>query len=178
MKRMFGHGRYANVTATIALIVALGGTSYAAITLPSNSVGSKQLKKRAVTNSKLRANAVTSAKVKNGTLRARDFKTGELPVGPPGATSILKRTKPSEFVAGGELGAVVVPCNPGERAITGGIASGATQPPLEDSFTLENSEPTTTPTLIGDVPVGWYVSARNTFTSPTKFLAYVLCVQP
>ena len=28
---MFSNGRYANVTATLALIVALGGTSYAAV---------------------------------------------------------------------------------------------------------------------------------------------------
>jgi len=40
MKRMFSNGRYANVTATLALIVALGGTSYAAVVLPRNSVGS------------------------------------------------------------------------------------------------------------------------------------------
>ena len=61
MKGMFSNGRYANVTATMALIVALGGTSYAAIALPANSVGSRQLKRDAVTNSKLDSGAVTSA---------------------------------------------------------------------------------------------------------------------
>jgi hypothetical protein len=39
---------YANVTASLALIVALGGTSYAAFKLPKNSVGSAQLKRGAV----------------------------------------------------------------------------------------------------------------------------------
>jgi hypothetical protein len=34
---------YANVTATAALVVALGGTSYAVTTLPANSVGPRQL---------------------------------------------------------------------------------------------------------------------------------------
>ena len=82
MKRMFSNGRYANVTATLALIVALGGTSYAAVILPRNSVGSKQLKKGAVTNSKLRTSAVTSGEVRNGSLRAKDFKAGQLPAGP------------------------------------------------------------------------------------------------
>jgi len=86
MKRVFGRGRYANVTATIALVVALGGTSYAAITLPANSVGSRQLKSRAVTNSDIRANAVTSSKVRNGALLARDFRAGQLPAGAKGAT--------------------------------------------------------------------------------------------
>jgi hypothetical protein len=63
------------VVACVALIVALGGTGYAAITLPRNSVGSKQL----------RANAVTSSKVRNGSLTRRDFRGDALPRGPRGA---------------------------------------------------------------------------------------------
>ncbi len=62
------------VVACIALVVALGGTGYAAITLPRNSVGNKQL----------RSNAVTGGKVRNGSLAARDF-GGSLPRGPRGA---------------------------------------------------------------------------------------------
>jgi hypothetical protein len=54
------------VVSVVALIVALGGTSYAAFTLPKNSVGTKQLKNGAVTNGKLAANAVGTAKIKNG----------------------------------------------------------------------------------------------------------------
>ncbi len=86
MKRVFGGGRYANVTSTMALVVALGGTSYAAITLPANSVGSKQIKKNGVASSDIRSNAVTSPKVKDGSLLAKDFKAGQLPAGPRGAT--------------------------------------------------------------------------------------------
>lgn len=54
---------YANVTATIALFVALGGSSYAALQLPKASVGGRQLK----------PNAVTSPKVKPGSLLLSDF---------------------------------------------------------------------------------------------------------
>ena len=36
------------IVAVVALIIALGGTSYAAINLPKNSVGSKQLKKKPI----------------------------------------------------------------------------------------------------------------------------------
>jgi hypothetical protein len=39
---------YANVLATLALFVSLGGASYAAITLPADSVGRKQLRSGAV----------------------------------------------------------------------------------------------------------------------------------
>jgi hypothetical protein len=50
---------------TIALILALGGTSYAAFTLPQNSVGTKQLKNKAVTLAKI-APAAQSALTKIG----------------------------------------------------------------------------------------------------------------
>jgi hypothetical protein len=64
------------VISIIALFVAMGGTSYAALKLPKKSVGTKQLK----------SNAVTTSKVKNGSLRARDFRAGQLPAGARGAT--------------------------------------------------------------------------------------------
>jgi hypothetical protein len=63
-----------NAIALAALFVALGGTSYAAMTLPAGSVGTKQL----------RNGAVTAAKVKKGSLLAKDFKSGQLPAGRQG----------------------------------------------------------------------------------------------
>jgi hypothetical protein len=59
---------YANVMASVAVFIALGGASYAAVKLPQNSVGTKQLKKSAVTTQKIRNGAVTGAKVKLSTL--------------------------------------------------------------------------------------------------------------
>jgi hypothetical protein len=64
------------VVSVMALSVALGGTGYAAIVLPANSVGTKQIKK----------NAVTSAKVKNRSLKSVDFAPGQLRAGPAGPT--------------------------------------------------------------------------------------------
>jgi hypothetical protein len=77
---------YANVMATIAVFVALGGTSVAAVSLRKNSVGSKQIKKGAVRNSDLRRNSVSSTKVRNRSLKALDFKAGQLPAGARGPT--------------------------------------------------------------------------------------------
>jgi hypothetical protein len=51
------------VVSCLALLVALGGTSYAAFSLPKNSVGQKQLKKNAVITSKIKNGAVTSSKI-------------------------------------------------------------------------------------------------------------------
>jgi hypothetical protein len=53
---------YANVIATIALFVALGGAAIAA-GLPKNSVGPKQLKRGAVTAPDIRRGAVTAGKI-------------------------------------------------------------------------------------------------------------------
>ena len=62
---------YANVIASLALFVALGGVSWAAVTLPANSVGKRELKR----------NAVTGQKVANGSLKGADFAAGQLPTG-------------------------------------------------------------------------------------------------
>ena len=51
------------VISLVALFVALGGTTYAATSLPKNSVGTKQLKKNAVTGPKIKKGAVTAAKI-------------------------------------------------------------------------------------------------------------------
>ena len=45
--------RYAEVTTALAVVVALGGTSYAVTAVPRDSVGTAQLKAHAVTKSKL-----------------------------------------------------------------------------------------------------------------------------
>jgi hypothetical protein len=52
MNRVLNHLK-SNVIAYLALFVALGGTSYAAVSLPANSVGSRQLKNHSVSAKKL-----------------------------------------------------------------------------------------------------------------------------
>ena len=51
-----------NAISLLALFVALGGTSYAALTLPAGSVGTRQLRNGAVTGKKLANGSVTPAK--------------------------------------------------------------------------------------------------------------------
>jgi hypothetical protein len=67
-----------NVVGYLALFVALGGVSYAATSLPKNSVGTKQLKKGAVKRSKLAKGAVTGAKVAAGSLTGKQIRTSTL----------------------------------------------------------------------------------------------------
>jgi hypothetical protein len=76
---------YANVAATIALFVALGGTSYAAFSLPAASVGTKQLKNGAVTKAKL-AQAVVN--LKQGAPGPQGPIGAQGPPGPPGPATV------------------------------------------------------------------------------------------
>ena len=84
---------YANVMATLAVFIALGGASFAALKIPPDSVGTKQLKDRSVSEAKLKENSVgpqslqgnavgydqlaplsvDSDKVKNGSLQYQDL---------------------------------------------------------------------------------------------------------
>src|SRR6266545_4958663 len=81
----------AMVIACIALAVALGGTSYAAVTLPANSVGTKQLKK----------NAVTSPKVKNNALKGADILESSLGQVPSAASATNATNAANAATVGG-----------------------------------------------------------------------------
>ena len=67
----------ATMVALAALFVALGGSSYAAITLDGEDI-----KNRSISGTKLKANTVRSSEVANGTLTQNDFKAAALPVEP------------------------------------------------------------------------------------------------
>jgi hypothetical protein len=157
----------AMAVAFVALLVALGGTSYAVVALPANSVGKKQL----------RANAVTSVKVKNGALLRKDFKRGQLPAGPrgpagargpqglpgpSGATNVTLRSGPLA------LETSVATCAPGERAVGGG---GFTPDPL--SFLYNSS-----PTIVSGTPTDWEAAAQTDVGDPAQVQAYVICASP
>jgi hypothetical protein len=86
MKRVLGNLTYANVMATVAVFIELGGASYAAIKLPKNSVGAKQLKAGAVTPAKLNKASRSSLTGPAGVPGPQG------PAGPPGAD--LTGTKP------------------------------------------------------------------------------------
>jgi hypothetical protein len=83
---------YANIAATAALFIALGGTGYAALTLPRDSVGAAQIRTRSVGPSELRSRAVNSRVIRNNSIRLNDISTvardalhgAQGPAGPPG----------------------------------------------------------------------------------------------
>jgi hypothetical protein len=162
----------AMIVACVALVVALGGVSYAAAVLPANSVGSAQLQKKAVTASKLKKNAVTARKVKNGSLLAADFQAGQLPAGPqgpkgdkgdPGAPGISGY----EIVYGadvslapGQIDVAYVDCPAGKKVIAGSGGSEGNAPIL----------------LMGPYAnKDWAVAARNDGGFPVAIAAWAAC---
>jgi hypothetical protein len=196
-KRLRPKLTYANVIATLALFLALGGgAAYAASTPARNTVGTRQLKKA----------AVTGAKVKDGSLGAVDFKAGQLPrgergavgergpqgpqgaAGAPGATDVVVRYgsdgKPKE----GESGQSVASCLPGE-AVTGGGFDFIAEEPTEFEYFLQADRPSAggtdvegvtayPPPAAGSAAVGWFVSLQNDSDDTVFFRAYVICARP
>ena len=67
---------YANVTASLALFVALGGTAVAAATLPRDSVGSAQISADAVRSPEISSGAVQSSDISDGGIKLADVAAG------------------------------------------------------------------------------------------------------
>jgi hypothetical protein len=127
---------YANVTATLALFLALGGGAYAAATLPARSVGSKQLKKNAVVRAKIKKNAVNGSKVSRNALTGADILESSLTAVPSAttadnathATSSGALDKATYKAAGGTApanaaaaGSATATCDAGQHVTGGGV---------------------------------------------------------
>jgi hypothetical protein len=100
MRSLRRHFTYANAAATIALFVALGGTSYAALSLPAGSVGTKQLKNGAVTKAKLARGAVA---LERGVPGPQGVAGQPGATGPQGPAGLQGPPGPSTGPAGGAL---------------------------------------------------------------------------
>lgn len=126
---------YANVTATLALFLALGGGAYAATALPARSVGSRELKKDAVTRVKIKSNAVDGSKLLDGSVTGTDIREATLGPVPTAANAthanaaavldrIAYRSTTSTVGAGNGLLAVATAtatCDAGQHAISGAV---------------------------------------------------------
>jgi hypothetical protein len=173
----------AMLVALTALIVSLGGSSYAAVTLAAkDSVTSKAIKDGQVKRADLARNAVGTDQVAAGSLLASDFKRGQLPAGAQGPkgdkgdkgdkglTNFAVRAN-----AGQQPAAVVATCGPGEVAISGGAHSfdgvlDAIAPVGEPTAIFT----TGVPSFLGYTPTAWTGSAFNG-TGDAHVTAWVVC---
>jgi hypothetical protein len=192
---------YTNVTATIALFVALGGTSYAAATISgrdirTGTVTGSDLRNESVTgrdidNSTLaggdfRNASVTSSDVDDESLRAADVGAGAAPAGPPGlrgpagsAQSTIRRTNEIALTLGATEAAVAT-CAPGEVAVGGGAGHDAAP---TDFVTVLSDEPLAadgSPPSDGERATKWRAIGNNAVFGglPLAHMrVYVLCAQ-
>ena len=93
----------ATIIATIALIVALSGASYAA-----TKIGTGGLKNKAVTRAKIADNAVTGPKIAAGAVAARDLARGSVSAGKLAPGAVTTPGLANGSVAAGKLAANAV----------------------------------------------------------------------
>jgi hypothetical protein len=92
LSRILRHAR-TNAVGYVALLAALGGTSYASVRLAPGTVTTRALANRAVTNAKLARNAIDGSNLRNHSLTPVDFRPGVL-------AQAVKRALPTKGRAG------------------------------------------------------------------------------
>ena len=198
MRKLLRRPSPAMIVACLALLLALGGTSVAAVSqLARNSVGAPQLQTGAVTNPKLRNNAVNSAKVAPRSLLRSDFAAGQLPAGPVGPQGPAGPAGPAGGAGpAGVIGAVTLrpqsigvadgfvdgtwssqrirsDCSGNERAISGGTSWGDDSPNLR--LTTQELEPKLN---AQNQVVGFEAVGGNDTGESSTFTVYSLCYTP
>jgi collagen triple helix repeat protein len=190
--------------ATVAVFIALGGGSYAAVRLDANSVRSREIARNAVKGSEIARSSVGSSEVRNASLEPVDF--ARLPTGPrgergatgprgtrgpqgdpgptgqsgppgaAGATNLRTRLGDPADVVAGATTTLQALCGPGESAVGGGVSF---QPPEAASFAqVTASYPS--PNTDGSIPTAWRIGVHNQAPNPAsiQFQSYAVCVSP
>ena len=160
------------VISLIALFVALGGTSYAAIHLPKNSVAAKQLKKNSVTGTKIKNRAVTKAKINTSGLtvpNATNAANAAVAASLSGAKYVVSASV-SNPATSQNTGTGTVTCPAGTFVVGGGAfgSSGGQQQAINTSIPIESGG--------SPAPNAWRVDMNNASASAFTFNVYAICV--
>jgi len=129
--------------ATIAVFVALGGTSYA---IATGSIGSREIKNNSVGTKDLRNNGVRGRDVRNGSLLAADFKAGQLPAGERGLQGLPGQdaTKLFAYIR-----------DPGNAAIEyGSGVTGVTDPVGDNAYSVNFNRSVTNCVVLANAGIG------------------------
>lgn len=106
---------YANVMATIAVFIALGGTSYAVSKLPRNSVGTEQVRDRSLRSEDLAPGVIQGARGPRGPEGTKGDAGTQGTQGPAGVASVVtavsKAVTQLSLAGGGsgDVASIVVP---------------------------------------------------------------------
>jgi hypothetical protein len=164
---------YANLAATLALFIALGGTSVAAVSYINGTL----IKPHSIPKNRLTHKAITQLKGNRGPRGLRGATGVAGPVGPTGPGPVVlsyvnSGTRP--LPAGKESVAVAV-CPPG-MVVTGGGGITAGSPSLTNTGTNISGSGWAL-SRDGGPPDEWWVSANNSSASDTTFSATAICAR-
>lgn len=144
---------HATIVAYLALFVALGGSAYAAVSLPSNSVGTAQLRNGAVTLTKVSRSARSSLRGAQGPrgLQGIQGAQGIQGIqGAKGATGAAGAAGQPGSIAGATAGGVLAGTYPNPGFTAGAVSSGAIQDGAVGSNALATGA--VLPAKIGTIP--------------------------
>jgi hypothetical protein len=122
---------YANVMATVAVFIALGGGAYAALSLPAGSVNSKQIAKNAVRAKQIAKRAVRKKELARNAVRSRKIKDGRVKSFDLAEASVTSAKLADDSVSSPKLagGAVTTPKLADGAVITRKLADESVTPP-------------------------------------------------
>jgi hypothetical protein len=134
------------VVATAALVVALGGTGYAAFAIPKASVGTPQLKN----------GAVTPAKIVPGA----------------GVSLVYTRSTQNVSVAANSVGGGYATCPKGSHPIGGGVGTND----IPGVTVTESLPYTSVSGSYSGAADSWSVYVQNATSQPQEMLVYAVCL--
>jgi len=111
---------YANVMATLAVFISLGGASYAALNLPRNSVGPNQIREGAVGASEVRDRSLRLTELKRNAVSALRGEKGDR--GAPGLPG--KDATPADFAGEATRPVAAAPVGPNLCAAVAQFCTG------------------------------------------------------
>ena len=152
-KAVRGGLTYANVTSTMALFIALGGSAFAALTINGADVVDGSLTGRDIRNGSLgHADLKDQLAV---TSRRRGRRGARGPRGRPGVTRVIVREGPPTACVGTNCSTLettnTAVCESGQQVIGGGAAA-----PQNAALVASGPSPTTS----GSTPTAWEARAR------------------
>jgi hypothetical protein len=153
---------YSEVMSTLALFVALGGTSYAVTSLPASSVGTSQLKNASVTAAKLHAHAVTAGAVASDSLTGKQINESSLGEVPRAKSAASADTADS--------------ANTANTAKTAATAASATT--AVTAATANTASSATNATLLGGAPPSSYQDSCPSDMFPIKDICIETGLRP
>jgi hypothetical protein len=193
---------YTNVITTLALFVALGGSSYAALTitggnirngtltgadLRNESVTGRDLDNSTITGSDLKDGSLTASDIDDGTLRATDVKAGQAaagprgPQGPAGSTHVPTRRAAEVLLRTGETAEATASCEPGEVAVGGGAGHDGRPDDFVAILADEPLKADGSPPADGQSATQWRAIGQNLLLAgppEARMTVYVLCARP